>query len=368
MSEEIIIKFFSKGRLLTPDALDFIKNNQSEIFFGYNFNNLIISEKELKNILKTEQYKIIKNLTSIPTEIGVEDFTKFYKSKYEKMRDIITERINKDFISLNKIDNSRKEIYVVGIIKDLTEKDGKKIIDLEDLTTTIPVVFNSIGDLELDDVVAIRAVAAGKILFGKEIIYPDIPLRNPVRGFGEGCFISDLHLNETPKADIEKFFLWFEKQNIENLFVAGDVVDHDYLEKLVEQYCSDGNVFVIQGNTDQDGYPQLPYPYKNKNITSLSNPGMIEVGGLKILMIHNASMIMMKKRYLGRSSRVLPEDYLVLDIIPDIVHHGHTHEPQITNYKSTTFVNSGSLLSNFMPVIIDFETREARHVNIQEGF
>lgn len=365
MEQDIINKFISKGRLLTPEALEFIKKSNTDLFFSYNFNNFIISEKDLKSLIKAEQYKILKNLNNIPDEVRIEDFAKFYKSKYEKMKNIITERLKKDFISLNKIDSSRKEVFVIGIVKEMSEKEGKKIIDLEDLTTTIPVIFDSSGDLELDDVVAIRAIAAGKTLYGKEIIYPDIPLRSPTTGTGKACFVSDLHLDEAPKTDIENFFLWFEKQGIENLFVAGDIGDHVYFERLTEQYCTNSTIFVIQGNVDENKYPAKAYPYKNKNIISLSNPSMVEVGGLNILMLHYTDTTMLKKRYLGKSSIILPDDYLVLDIVPDIVHYGHTHEPYITNYKSVTLVNSGSLLSNFLPVVVDFGTREAKHIKIE---
>ena len=279
------------------------------------------------------------------------------------MKHIITERVPKDFISLNKTDTSRSSIYSIGIIKDIREKNNKHIIDLEDPTATKPIIYDSKQDVELDDVVVVKAIAAGDVLYGKELIFPDIPLRQPTKGSGRACFISDLHLDEAADTDLEKFFSWFSQQDIQYLFVAGDIGDKEVFEKTTERLYNK-KVFVIPGNIDNDEYPQLPLDFKNKDIISLSNPSIVEINRMKILMIHKFDLSMLKKRYLGKSDVILKEDYLVLDQVPDIVHCGHTHQPQVMNYKSVTVVNSGSLLAEFKPVVVNFETREAEQVNL----
>lgn len=370
--EEIIKTFFQKGRLLTPEALSFLatQENITEMLNISSANVILTREdfptKSAKSVEITEPKKvaIIKNLTTKPKELGTEDFISFYTSKYEKMNNIITQRLNKSFISLNKLDSMRSEVYVIGLVKDIKEKNSKKVVELEDLTTTIPIIFDDIEDLELDDVVAVNAISAGNVLFGKKIIYPDIPLRQPVTGTGKACFISDLHLDESPTTDIAAFFSWFEKQDIQYLFIAGDTVDIAKLEKLADQYCYQKQIFIIPGNTDkEEEYPQLPLQIKSKNILSASNPSIIELNGVKILMIHHANLSMLRKRYLGKSRQILPEDYLVLEEVPDIMHCGHTHEPFVTNYKSVTMVNSGSPLADFRPVVIDLASREVIQVN-----
>jgi len=205
-----------------------------------------------------------------------------------------------------------------------------------------------------------------------KIMYPDIPLRPPAKGSGKACFISDLHLNESPIADTERFFSWLEKQEIPYLFIAGDTGDIEKLRGLIDQYCYEKTVFIIPGNIDSDEYPQLPVDIKGKNIVSLSNPSMIELNNIKILLMHKADITMLKKRYLGKSKQILPEDYLVLEEVPDIVHHGHTHEPLITNYKSITLVNSGSVLTEFKPAVIDFSTHDLgqleQKLSLETGF
>lgn len=200
----------------------------------------------------------------------------------------------------------------------------------------------------------------------KKIIYPDIPLRQPTVGTGKACFISDLHLNESPLNDFLVFLQWFEKQDIKYLFVAGDIGDIPVFEKNINEHCYGKKVFVIPGNVDSGDYPQPAHNYESRFITALSNPSMVEINGIKILVIHKMDIDMLKKRYLGRSKTIMPEDFLVLDEVPDIAHCGHTHESQITNYKSITIVNSGSLLSNFRPVVVDFSTREATYVDLSK--
>ncbi|MCX6815374.1 MAG: metallophosphoesterase [Candidatus Aenigmarchaeota archaeon] len=361
MKEEVVRKFLQKGRLLSPDILEKLVSGQIDETMVL-YDDLVITNARQKD---KEEFTILKNITKKKEEASAEDFAKFYRSKYEKTVSILATRLQKDFISLNKVDNFRNEIYVTGIVKDVQKKDEKFIIELEDLTGSGKIVFDGEQDVDLDDVVAVRCVSAGNILFGKQIIYPDVPLRQPKTGSGSACFISGLNLHEAAKQDAEKFFRWFSEQHADLLFVAGDIGDKDVFEKYVNIYCSQKTIFVIPGNKDKDEeYPQTPIIFDNKNIVSISNPGMVEVNGLVILLIHNFNTDMLKKRYLGRSKCIMDEDELVLDITPDIVCHSAA-DSQVTNYKSITMVTSGSLLADFRPVVIDFGTREAQQNKIE---
>lgn len=352
---EIVGEFFKQGHLLTDEALTIIEETGVEEFLARKL-PFIIDSHDLHR-----PYKVLMNLTYRKKEITTEDFVKFYNSKYEKMKEIITARIQKNFVSLNKIDSTRSEVHVIGIVKEIKENDQRKVVELEDTTTSIPVILEDLEDLELDDVVAIRAVSGGKVLFGKKILYPDMPLRNPTIGTGRACFVSDLRLDESSSRDIEIFFEWFSQQDIPYLFVAGRMGDKELFEKYVERYCYIKTIFVI---ADDSEYPNMPQTFGSGRIVSLSNPAMVELGGLKILMCQKADIKMLKKRYLGKSKTILDEDYLVLTDVPDIVHCGYSDEPYITNYKSATIVNSGSLLGEFKPIVIDFATRDVEKINL----
>lgn len=368
LEEKIVKTFFNRGKLLTPGALEILKGRAGEIekvFDELKDREFLVDiqdfEKKEKDL--SEKVIILKNLTEKKKEITTEDFLHFYNVKYEKLKNIIAERTKKPFISLNKVDASRRDVCVIGIVKGTKKQDGKAHIELEDTTRSLTVVMEGDADeIRNEDVIGVEGVAGGKVIFGKRIILPDFPIRQPVTGKGRACFVSDLHLEESPKQDTEKFFKWFEKSEIKHLFVAGDVGDKEVFENLVEKYAYSKKIFVVAGERDDPDFPQLAPIFRNQNIISVSNPSMVEINGIKILMIHKADMNSLRKRYVG--DKILYADHLVLDIIPDIIHCGHDHKPMVTNYKSITIANSGSTLTTFRPVVIDFSTREAEQINL----
>jgi predicted phosphodiesterase len=73
---------------------------------------------------------------------------------------------------------------------------------------------------------------------------------------------------------------------------------------------------------------------------------------------------MLRRRHLGPSEEVLESDFLVIDCLPDIVAYGHDHKPLVNNYKATTLVNPGSLLTQAVPIVVDFKTREWKPIKV----
>lgn len=355
-SKEIIQKFFKKGKLLSPSSLKKLETMEDieEILNAEN-NSMIIEINEQPK----EQIKIIKILSNKPKEATTEDFIKYYTSKYEKMKKIITKRLQKDFISINKINAFRNEIYLLGIIKDIKKTD-KTIIELEDMTGSIPISFKEEVNVELDDVIVVRGIGAGKIVYGKQIMYPDVPLRKPTTGKGKICLISTTSMDEAPEKDVEKLFRWLENQDIKNIFIIGQIKNKEKIEQLIERHCQGKKIFITEITEE---YPNTPPMYNSKLVTPLSNPSIVEINGVKILNIGDFDIQMLKKRYLGKTKTILPEDYLALEEVPDIVNFDSV-DHSIINYKAITIVSSGYLLNNFHPVVIDLETREVYPKNI----
>lgn len=359
IKDQVVKQFLNKGKLLTPQALDMLLKGES-LDSGA---GLVITEN---NVKKKQTYKIIKNITSKKTEATAEDFLRFYKSKYEKIRDIFLAKSPKNYVSINKIDDYRTEIHVIGIVRDIKDAEGKKIVELEDLTGSIPAIFEKdlISDLEPDDVVAVRAVSSKNVLFGKQIIFPDVPLRQPQTAPVKACFLANLNIDEAPKQDIEKLFSWLADQDLHYVFVAGNIGDKAAFQTYAAK-CTGKTFFVAPGEKDtDDGYPQLPISIENENIIALSNPAIIDIGA-KVLLTHNFSVSMLKKRHLGKPKTILDEDRLVLEDVPDAVCFGHSQDSQVLNYKAITIGCSGSMLADFRPVVIDFATREAVQVQIK---
>ena len=364
IKNEIIKKFLDKGSLLSPEALEFIEDKNVEELLKAEYKKLILTERDFQ----FSKVKIIKNLTEKPKELTTEDYLKFFTSKYEKMRTIILERTQKDFVSINKLDYLRQEVNVIGIIREIKKKENKTTVEIEDLTGSIQGVFEETpGNIDENDVVAINGIGAGKVLYAKKVTLPDIPLRQAKKGFDKICLISDLSLDEAPIQEVEKFLRWFETQNIKFLIVTGDIGDRKKFEDLISRFCYNKTIIVAAGTNSTDKeYPNLPDKYESRNIITVSNPAAIEINNIIILIIHKFNLEMLKKRYLGESKAILPEDYLILDVIPDIVLCGYTKKPEISNYKSVTIINSGSPLTDFRPAIIDLETREVEQINIEK--
>ncbi|MBI5331946.1 MAG: metallophosphoesterase family protein [Candidatus Aenigmarchaeota archaeon] len=350
--EELVKMFFSKGMLLSSEALEHMQN-----FSDKEAQDILVKNKDivlLKNqIIGIKRYEIVKNLT----EKKIIDDMTYLNMKFENIKNIIISKMDKKYVSIGNITPSREDIYIIGMIKDIKEGE-KTLIEIEDQTGSRMITFDEGIKADLDDVVAVQAIPSGKTTYGKKIIYPDVPLREPAKANGKACFISDLHIDEMPQSDIQRFFQWFNQQNINYLFVAGDIMDISEFEK----HC-DKLTFIIPGEHDsKDSYPQTALKTTNDNIISLSNPSIVNINGVNILLIHEFDSAMLKKRHLGDAA--IENDYLLLDTVPDIVHYGHTHKPFVSNYKSITLVNSGSPLTEFRPVVIDLETREWKQVII----
>ncbi len=345
---DIVTALLEREQLVTPSVLD----------EAYMRGVVPSSDKFIIDTL-TEDVKIVKNLLTKPKEADTKMYLEFYVSKYNKMKEIFTSRFNRNFVSLNKLDASRSDVTVFGIVKDMKGNT----IELEDMTSSVSVVFDvPIEKVERDDAIAVEGASGGKVVYGKKILFADVPIRQATTGQGKACFVSDLRLNETPPADAERFFKWFSNESFDYLFICGDVGDKVALERMISMHCAGRKVIVSPGPADGGEYPQTPLEIKGA--VCVSNPAVVEVGGLKTLMARDFDLMMLRKRYLGRSKVILPEDFLVLDSVPDIVHCGRTGQPRVENYKSVSIVNSGSLLEEFKPVVIDFATRDVKQVMI----
>lgn len=348
--ENIVEYFFLKEKVFTPDALEAATGDIMAM--AHDFQGFILTKDDVMSCQNADMVKIIMNIEKKPTEMSTEDFVKYYNSKLEKMRKIIMSRIQKDFVSINKLANDKKEQYIIGMVRSIKKKDEKTCIEIEDKTGSAEVYFDK-ADADIEDVIAISAIHENGVIKGLKILYPDIPLRQPAKGKGKACFISDIGFSEAPDDEIRKFFQELSQKHLNFVFIMDSMQNKEQIEKYISEYLPGRKIFVCLSDDD---YPTIPVSVANA--TCLSNPSMIEANGIKILMSYKLSIDALKKRSLGRPKWVLAEDMMALDEIPDVVHCGHSKEYSVTNYKSTTIVNSGTLLSKFEPVIIDLETRE----------
>jgi len=346
-------EFFKRGYLLSPEAKKLLENRNWKDYLNKNYERMVLMPDDF-----ADEIRILKNLTYIPERLTTDIFLKFQNSKYDKMKKIFIERIGNEFVSINKI-GRRGHVSVIGIVRNIKEKEGKKIIEIEDITGLATVIYKGEENVALDDVIGVRGTSAGNVIYADEILFPGVPIRSPTTGKGKICIISGLDLDESPTDKVEKLIKFLQTEEYDYLIVIGNIGDVG----AFENFNITKKIIVIPGPKDSKTYPSIPLKFSKENIISLSNPSMIEINGVKILLINNFNMNMLKKRYLGKSSIILNEDYLVLDILPDII--VSNGKPSVSNYKSITIINSGTLLDVMKPVVVNLETRDWKEI---EGF
>lgn len=243
------------------------------------------------------------------------------------------------------------------------------------------------------------------VIFPNEIVRPDIPYkvieetkRDPVYV----ASLSDIHVGSKTfrKDDFRRMVNWIKSSNeeaeqLKYLILSGDVIDgigvypgqEDDLELInpLEQYEKLGDylseipediqIFVMPGNHDvvrlaepqpnfsgkvEDIFPEnavmLPNPYtlnlEGKNVLlyhGMSLNDMVElVPGANYTSIGKAIEEILRRRHLapkygGKTPLIpSPNDYHVIEQVPDIFITGHIHSHYLGNYRGVRYVNSST--------------------------
>ncbi len=369
MGEKKIVEFFmEQGHLLTPTSLQKLVDEKFSITepesVFYDKTRFVL---EPENIKKGKKIEIINNIESIPENISVNDLTEMYNRKYDMIKNIIVSRFKtKEFVSISNLSTSVKfgGFNIIGIVRSKEKEEDRTILEIEDATGNVKINFNKnsldeADSLSVDDVVGIGGIIKDKIIFGEKVIYPDVPLREPSKGYGRLCYISDLKLDEAPTKDLEKVFSWLSNSNIDYIFIGGKLGDIPLLEKIISEKCPNKQIFI---SSSDNGTPSVACKYIPENVTGLSNPCLIKINGVNVLSVDKFNLSSLKKRYIDYENKngekgVPFKEFIIFDI-PDIILYADTGKPFIENYKSITLFNSGSLLTEFVPVIINLNTRE----------
>ncbi len=202
--KEIISRFLEIGVVIPPDVLKRIdETNIDKYLNAAKKNGKIFFMEDEKPEKKDEEKKSAnpeKQKINIEikkpekkTRLTPNDFIQYYNEKYNGLKNILLKKINAVSIS-----NARKgfsELSVIGMVKEL-KPEG---FVLEDPTGIIEV--NSKKPVSEDDVIGIRGFVRNNILFEKEIIYPDVPITNPIGRMNASLIITP-RKNQNAKADI----------------------------------------------------------------------------------------------------------------------------------------------------------------------
>ena len=379
-----------------------------------------------RNLEKTNveyDFKIIQDTSKKSYTSGeLENLISYFKSRYEKLSNILQKRPElKTYTKIADIEEDQTDLILIVMVREIrSSKNGHKIIEVEDDTGNMSILFSQKNEelfaeaekLVRDEVVGIVARKSNdrNFAFGQQIIYPGV-LRVPEKQMDFGIvFLSDVHIGSLTFLEdaFNRFIDWINceygdedqrrvAEDVKYLIIGGDIVDgigvypnqdkELAIKDITEQYNeaarflgnirSDIKIIIAPGNHDASrvAEPQPAVPkeyakalYELDNVEFISNPGIVSLDGINVLIYHGRSfddLVMavkdfsherndvlmeelLKKRHLapiyGERTPLASEleDYLVIDEVPDVFHTGHVHINTYKKFNGIHLINSGT--------------------------
>ncbi len=291
--------------------------------------------------------KVLKNYKETTARATIENFVRYFNSRYEKLRVQFLKRQLENTTSIMHLKAGTKAT-VIGMVKDKTvSKNGHIIFELEDQTGTIKAILmkkkerlvQMSNEIVFDEVLAVTGAVVNDAMFVDDITFPDIPVNTKPKEFNANvaaAFLSDIHVGSDKflEKDFERFIAWTNGKignksqkelsaKLGYLLIAGDLVDgigvypgqekelvildleaqFEKLAELLSQIPEHIQIIVTPGNHDAVRLAQPQPPLENhftkalnklENVITLSNPSMVSLhnfvdsseNGLDVLLYH----------------------------------------------------------------------------------
>ncbi len=346
ITRALLTKNFSYIQKVVLGLKDSDKIKVENIFIKLGLSLEITKESEIvrdKSKIKEENnYSLFYADTRNDKKLEVGDFVGNFRARYYQLQKILMQRSDlQNLVSINKIYSERQNLSIVGMVseKRLT-KNKNLIISFEDLTGKISgvvkadnvEVFAKAEELQLDDVVAVKASGNKDLLFVYDIYYPDSFLKEKIK-FEEDlsiAFLSDVHCGSKKHKgeNFERFLEWINSSDesavkIKYIFFSGDNVDgvgifpgqenlldlksmkeqYDLLASYLKRIPKRITIFMCPGQHDATrvAEPQpiidrkyAPSLYEIENLVLVTNPALVKLKEgdkeFKVLMYHGASI------------------------------------------------------------------------------
>lgn len=305
-------------------------------------------ERNMNKIDAVYDYKVIQDSSKKSYTSGeIEDMIAYFQNRYEKLSNILKRRPElKVTQKINEIDdNADQSLNMILMVKSIrTTKNGHKLIEFEDDTGSLPVLFSNKNEELFDEaeklirdevigVIADKQAGKDNIAFGREIINPGVlRIKEKPMDFGI-VFLSDIHIGSLNflEEEFNKFINWINcdygseeqrkvAEDIKYLLIDGDIVDgigvypnqehdlaikdirlqYDEAARFLGKIRSDVKIIIAPGNHDAsriaEPQPAIPEEYAKSlyeldNVEFVSNPAVISCDGINILMYHGESFL-----------------------------------------------------------------------------
>ncbi|MCI6993430.1 DNA-directed DNA polymerase II small subunit [uncultured Methanobrevibacter sp.] len=316
----------------------------------------------------TYDFKIIQDTSKKSYTSGeLENLISYFKSRYEKLAKILSKRPElRNYTKIADIDDSQDTLSLILMIREIrTSKNGHKIVEFEDDTGTISILFSKNNEelfaeaekLVKDEVIGVIANKSDDegFAFGQQIIDPGV-LRIPNKEMDFGIvFLSDVHIGSLTFLEdaFQRFIDWINceygseeqrriAEDVKYLVIGGDIVDgigvypnqdkELAIKDITEQYNeaarflgnirSDIKIIIAPGNHDASrvAEPQPAVPeeyakalYELDNVEFISNPGVVSLDGINVLIYHGRSfddLVMAVKQFTHERNDLLMEELL----------------------------------------------------------
>ena len=313
---------------------------------------LTASSELLPSPLSISKVQVLISYKNEARKYEVKDFTLLFASRYRFLESILRQRQElQDTLPVGRLltKKEKEKVSIIALIDDISEtKNGNIIMTAEDLTGRIKVVFSKnkkdlyqkAKDLVLDEVIGISGVLGDKIIFGEEIVWPDIPVNNQLKKSEVeeyAIFLSDIHVGSKLflKDEFNKFLRWINAeagnpaqreiaQKVKYIIIAGDLVDgigiypsqqdelavydiinqYEEFSELIKKIPADKHIIICPGNHDavhlaepQSSFDKTfaPSLFKLPNVTLVTNPAIVNIAktetfpGFDVLLYHGYS-------------------------------------------------------------------------------
>ena len=354
---DIVQRFSESGLLVHPDVINYIVENGGSGVIETIINSVptgtfIVTPKYVPGMVKHSVDKLSVGVSKTPEIIigqegysvpatNIEESSELFRDRYNVLSSIMRSRVSPIPIEALNRQSSRfynSDVSIVGLVIDYsTSLRGNKIVEVEDPTGSIKVLFNSKINTELfeeaekiipDEVIGIKGKLSQErgnapIIFANALYRPDIPITHtisPSKEPGSVALISDIHIgSKTFLHDAwDRFSSWLEDHiEVKYLLIAGDLVDgigiypeQDKeldIKTIYEQYDAIGDllcslpsrlqIVVSPGNHDAvrpaEPQPVIPEEFRTKfpkNVSFVENPATINLQSINIMMYHGRSI------------------------------------------------------------------------------
>ena len=343
---------FDKSRVLFEKNKDDSLYNSFITIMGKNKGiiEVVEQEPEIKDQNGFESNVIIlKNYQDSDKKHDVQEFTNYFKLRYNKLKNILISRKElENATSISRIlgKYEKEQVSIIGMVNDKrTTKNNNILLNMEDPTGLINVVisknkheiFEIANDTMLDEVIGITGKVGDKIIFADNLFYPDLITSNNLKKSDVEeyvVFSSDMQVGNKlfHEKNFLKFISWLNGEygneemkkiakKVKYFFIPGDIVEgvgvypgqeedlsisdiykqYDKFIEYINNIRKDIKIIISPGNHDamRIAEPQPIFDKKiadelNKlgNVYLTTNPALVNIGstldfpGFNVLIDH----------------------------------------------------------------------------------